>query len=81
MKLKVDFYPYGSNIHGFFVQRDNKEKTVEMTKKELFKVADLSHNVLTQKEYWDAITTNRDGSKRQQFEMLSNRHLLIVTRK
>jgi hypothetical protein len=76
--MKVSFYKYGSNSSGYYVQRDVVDKVVQMTKKELMETVDLRHNVLTRKEYYQVMSTDRHGNAVSEFELLGSSHLLKV---
>ena len=66
-----EFYPFKSEFDGYHVQRISVEKTEVLTKKQLFNIADLRHNVLNKKEYFSLITQNKN-----EFELLTPTHLI-----
>jgi hypothetical protein len=76
--MKVTFYKYGSNHSGFYVQRDVVDKVQFMTKKELMGIADLRHNVLNKKDFYDTLSTDIKGNLKEKFDLLSSLHLLVV---
>lgn len=79
--MKVSFYRHGTNHHGYFVQRENLDKTADMTKKQIFEIADLRHPILTKEEFFEVLSTDINGKKRKCFELLSRSspHILIIT--
>jgi hypothetical protein len=77
---KVEFYKYGSNIHGFYIQTKEVDYVRKMTKAELFKVADLDSYNRTKKEYFEAMSTDIDGNVKESFTLGSRyKHHLIIT--
>lgn len=65
--MKATFYPYGTNNSGFYTQRKTSEKTINVTKSDLLKIADLRHNVLTKREYFEVLSTDLKGKTKERF--------------
>ena len=76
--MRVTFYKFGSNIHGFYVQNEIVDKVENLTKKDLMSIADLRHNVLTKKEYYDVLSTDKNGKPKDTFYLLTHTHQLKV---
>jgi hypothetical protein len=76
--MKVTFYKFGTNHSGFYVQNDVVDKVEYLTKKELMGIADLRHNVLNKKDFYDTLSTDIKGNKRDKFELLGSTFLMMV---
>jgi hypothetical protein len=74
--MKVTFYKF-ANGH---VQTKTAEKTENLTKAELIKIADLRHPVLSKKEFFEVLSTDIKGNPKKKFELLSTTRYLIVER-
>jgi len=76
--MKVTFYKFGTNHSGFYVQNDVVDKVEYLTKKELMGIADLRHNVLDEKDFYDTLSTDIKGKLKEKFDLLASLHLLVV---
>ena len=73
--MKVTFYKY---YKGSYVQLEEIDKVKNMTKAELFKIAELRHPILTRREYFNVLTTDDKGSPKKEFTLSSSNHFLVV---
>lgn len=77
--MKATIYKYGSNIHGFYVQRINASEVINnVTKKQLIEMSDLRHPIHTKMEFYDILSTDMNGNKKQSFELLGKMFLILV---
>jgi hypothetical protein len=74
--MKVTFYKF-ANGH---VQTKTAEKTENLTKAELMKIADLSHPILSRKEFFEVLSTDNKGNPKKKFALLSKTRYLVVER-
>mgnify|MGYP003475794435 CR=1 FL=1 len=76
IKMKVTFYKLTKD----HVKTKVVDKTENLTKAELIKVADLRHPVLSKKEFLEVLSHDIKGNPRKEFTLLSNTHYLVVKR-
>ena len=76
--MKVTFYNYATANDGFRCQYDVVDKVEYLTKKELMQLADLRHPVLTKNEFFENLSTDIKGNKRDKFELLGSTFLMMV---
>jgi hypothetical protein len=69
--MTATFYKFGSNKHGFFVQDETIDFERKLTKKELFKIVDLRHPVLNEKDYFEILLNKKS--------FLSSNHYIIIS--
>jgi hypothetical protein len=79
--MKVTFYKYWCNHSGFYTQIETIDKIEFLTKKEILKIADLRHPILTKNEFYNTLSTDIKGRLKEKFELLTNTHLIIVETK
>jgi hypothetical protein len=78
--MKAVIYPFFSNHHGFYVQKHKPSQVFDkITKKELIGLADMRHPVLNENEYYETLSTDINGRKRNEFELLGSTFLIVVT--
>lgn len=73
--MRVTFYKYR------FGTRDKQAtpfRVSNMTKAELIKVADLKHPNYNKKQFFEKLSTNDDGSLKDEFVILSSLYYLEV---
>lgn len=73
-------FPYGCNHHGFYCQYDKPTEVFKVTKKDLIKMADLRHPVLTKNEYYNTLSTDMEGKPLKRFTLMCSSYLLIIER-
>lgn len=85
--MKVSFYKYGSNLHGHFIPLQGiydgtvqPEKTIDMTKKEFFQVADLRHPISTKNEFFQTLSTDIEGKPKKEWSICGHNHFLVIRR-
>lgn len=76
--MTVKFYKYGSNIHGFFIQTEKLDKTENLNKSDLLKIADLRHPVLNRVEFYNTLSTDRNGQSKKEFSLMTSTHYLKI---
>ena len=64
--MKVTFYRYHK---GAYVQTEVVDKVESMTKSDLMKIADLRHPVLTKREFYNVLSTDRNGNLKKEFKI------------
>lgn len=75
--MKATFYKF---INGH-VQRDVIARVENHSKSELLSLADLRHPVLTRREFYDVLSTDINGNLKEEFELMTHSHLIIVNTK
>lgn len=76
--MKVTFYNYRSEYDGYRCQYDVVDKVEYLNKKEVMALADLRHPVLNAREYYDAISHDYKGLRREKFELPGSTYNMIV---
>ena len=76
--MKVTFYKYKIEYDGFRCQYDVVDKVEYLTKKEVMQLADLRHPILTKNEYYNNLSTDIRGLRKEKFELLGSHHLMMV---
>lgn len=78
--MEATFYKYGSNHHGFYIQTKVIDKIEQVTKKDLMKIADLRHPLLSEFDYYNVLSTDKDGKPLKVFSIITSTHYIIVKR-
>ena len=75
--MTVTFYRFTGSGH---IQTDRVENVLQMTKQELMKIGDLRHPVLSKKDFFRVLSTDKDGNDKPEFDMMTRTHYLLVTK-
>ncbi len=66
-------------INGGHIQTDVNHKVENLTKSQLFKIADLKHPYLTKKEFFEVLCTDKNNLPKKEFRLFSkNNEYLVV---
>lgn len=79
--MEATFYNYGSNYKGYYIQTEKIDKVEQVTKKDLMKIADLRHPVLSRSEFYNVLSTDIKGKPLKEFSLMTSTHYIIVRRK
>lgn len=77
--MKATFYKHGSNISGFYTQREVVDNIIEnITRKEL--IALCNPYLRSKSDYYQSQSTDINGDLKKTFELQSHLHTIIVER-
>lgn len=79
--MEATFYKYGSNYKGYYIQTEKIDKVEQVTKKDLMKIADLRHPVLSRSEFYNVLSIDIKGRPLKEFSLMTSTHYIIVRRK